>query len=108
MMGSMAIRSMDLPSDGSGTAFYTFEGVPSTKDFITEWYTTLNALGISKDRQQAIVDEANLVFALNIGIFEELEGSPWAALWTDAQRDLRLTWRRFRPNSHVVARANLP
>lgn len=82
MMGSMASRSMDLPADGSGVAFYTFEGVPSTKDFITEWYTTLNALGVSDAQQQSIVDEANLVFQLNIGILEELEGSPWAALWS--------------------------
>merc|ERR1719343_730155 len=51
MMGSMASRSMDLPEDGSGTAFYTFENVPSTKDFITQWYTKLNALGISSDQQ---------------------------------------------------------
>ena len=84
MMGSMASRSMDLPTDGSGVAFYTFEGVPSTKDFITEWYTTLNALGVTEAQQQSIVDEANLVFQLNIGILEELEGSPWAALWSMA------------------------
>ena len=84
MMGSMASRSMDLPEDGSGVAFYNFDNVPSTKDFITEWYTTLNDLGVSQAQQQAIVDEANLVFQLNIGILEELEGSPWAALWTMA------------------------
>ena len=82
MMGSMASRSMDLPSDGSGTAFYTFDGVPSTKDFITEWYTTLNNLGVTPAQQQAIVDEANLVFDLNIGILEEVDGSPWQAVWT--------------------------
>jgi heme oxygenase len=89
MMGSMASRSMDLPADGSGVAFYTFEGVPSTKDFITKWYTTLNALGVSDAQQQSIVDEANLVFQLNIGILEELEGSPWAALWTLAVRSAK-------------------
>jgi len=84
MMGSMASRSMDLPPDGSGVAFYTFDEVPSKKDFITQWYTTLNELGVSQAKQQAIVDEANLVFDLNIGILEELEGSPWTALWTMA------------------------
>lgn len=82
MMGGMASRSMGLPRDGSGTAFYAFEGVPSTRDFITEWYATLNSLGVPAEQQRAIVDEANLVFDLNIGILEELEGSPWAALWT--------------------------
>ena len=84
MMGSMASRSMDLPGDGSGIQFYTFEDVPSKKDFITEWYSTLNGLGVSPERQAAIVDEANLVFGLNIGILEELEGSPWQAVWTMA------------------------
>ena len=80
---------MDLPEDGSGVAFYAFENVPSTKDFITEWYTILNDLGISGNQQQKIVDEANLVFSLNIGIFEELEGSPWSALWTMAVKSAR-------------------
>ncbi len=89
MMGNMASRSMDLPQDGSGTAFYTFDNVPSTKDFITDWYTTLNDLGISPKQQQEIVDEANLVFDLNIGILEELEGSPWAALWTMAVKSVQ-------------------
>lgn len=89
MMGNMASRSMDLPQDGSGTAFYTFDNVPSTKDFITEWYTTLNDLGISSQQQQQIVDEANLVFDLNIGILEELEGSPWAAIWTMAVKSVQ-------------------
>merc|ERR1711966_593917 len=84
MMGSMASRSMDLPGDGPGIQFYTFEDVPSKKSFITEWYTTLNDLGVSPEQEKAIVDEANLVFQLNIGILEELEGSPWRALWTMA------------------------
>ena len=91
MMGSMASKSMDLPDDGiSGVAFYTFENVPSTKDFITEWYTTLNGLeGLTTQEQEAIVDEANLVFDLNIGILQELEGSPWKALWTMAVKSAK-------------------
>ncbi|VEU44072.1 unnamed protein product [Pseudo-nitzschia multistriata] len=84
MMGNMASRSMDLPSDGSGVAFYTFEGVDSVRDFITSWYTELNTLDLTETQKQEIVDEANLVFALNIGILEELEGSPWAALFAMA------------------------
>mmetsp|Transcript_11238 Transcript_11238/g.10921 ORF Transcript_11238/g.10921 Transcript_11238/m.10921 type:complete len:245 (+) Transcript_11238:280-1014(+) len=84
MMGGMASRSMDLPSDGSGVAFYTFHDIPSTKSFITDWYTRLNdiALDLSPTEIQDIVDEANLVFALNIDLFQELEGSPWTAVWS--------------------------
>mmetsp|Transcript_6725 Transcript_6725/g.16412 ORF Transcript_6725/g.16412 Transcript_6725/m.16412 type:complete len:314 (-) Transcript_6725:247-1188(-) len=102
MMGNMASRSMDLPEDGSGVAFYTFDNVPSTKDFITEWYTTLNDLGISTNQQQKIVDEANLVFSLNIGIFEELEGSPWSALWTMAVKSARefIDWNNIKESKN--------
>merc|ERR1712238_333079 len=84
MMGGMASRSMDLPSDGSGVAFYTFNDIPSTKSFISDWYTRLNeiALDLSEEQIQDIVDEANLVFALNIELFQELEGSPWTAVWS--------------------------
>lgn len=105
MMGNMASRSMDLPQDGSGVAFYTFENVPSTKDFITEWYTTLNDLGVSAAKQQAIVDEANLVFSLNIGILEELEGSPWAALWTMAVKSARefTDWTKIKESKNGTA-----
>lgn len=82
MMGGMASRSMELPSDGSGIQFFTFNSIKSTKEFIDEWYTKLNSLELTSQERQNIVDEANLVFDLNIGIFEELEGSPWQALWT--------------------------
>lgn len=103
MMGNMAARSMDLPSDGSGVAFYTFEGVDSVRDFITDWYTALNALDLTPRQKQDIVDEANLVFALNIGLFEELEGSPWAALWTMAKSSARdfTTWANIKESKNV-------
>jgi len=74
MMGGMARRSLDLP-DGEGTAFYVFDEIPSAKDFITEWYTRLNGLDLTDEQKVEIVDEANRVFALNIGLFQELEGS---------------------------------
>jgi len=86
MMGGMASRSMDLPSDGSGIQFYTFDSIPKTKtkQFIDEWYIKLNTIGmdLTTQQRQDIVDEANLVFDLNIGILQELEGSPWQAVWT--------------------------
>mmetsp|Transcript_38556 Transcript_38556/g.44411 ORF Transcript_38556/g.44411 Transcript_38556/m.44411 type:complete len:172 (+) Transcript_38556:3-518(+) len=86
MMGGMASRSMDLPSDGSGIQFYTFDSIPKTKtkQFIDEWYIKLNTIGmdLTTQQRQDIVNEANLVFDLNIGILQELEGSPWQAVWT--------------------------
>ena len=88
MMGGMARKSMRLEGD-QGTAFYQFDGIKATKPFIEEWYAELNRLELSDAQKQAIVDEGNLVFALNIEVFEELEGNPVQALWTLATESLR-------------------
>ena len=72
-----------------GTAFYQFDGIKATKPFIEEWYAELNRLELSDAQKHAIVDEGNLVFALNIEVFEELEGNPVQALWTLATESLR-------------------
>lgn len=88
MMGGMAQRSLDL-DDGKGVAFYTFDAIPDVSEFITDWYTRLNKLDLSDTEKQEIVDEANLVFEMNIGILEDLEGSPLKALWTLAFSTLK-------------------
>jgi len=80
-MGGMAARSLDL-KDGKGTEFYSFEGIDSTTAFITEWYKQLNMLDLTEKQKEEIVDEANLVFAMNIAIFQEIEGSPIKAMFT--------------------------
>ena len=79
MMGGMARRSLSL-DDGQGTAFYEFEDIPEAKAFIEAWYSELNRLELSDAQKEAIVDEGNLVFALNIELFDELEGNPAEAL----------------------------
>jgi len=79
MMGGMASKSLGL-EPGQGTSFYQFDDIADTKAFIDEWYTKLNKLGLTNKQKEAIVDEANLVFALNIEILEELEGSPFQAM----------------------------
>jgi len=81
MMGGMAQRSLSL-DDGKGVAFYTFDDIPNATDFITDWYTRLNALDLTDGQKEEIIEEANLVFDLNIGILEDLEGSPLRAVWT--------------------------
>lgn len=71
----MARKSLKLEKD-NGIAFYKFESIPNTRNFINEWYETLNALTFDETQRQELVDEANLVFRLNIEIFNELEGNP--------------------------------
>lgn len=88
MMGGMASRSLNL-ENGDGTAFYSFEDITSTNNFITEWYGRLNELELSDDQKHEIVDEANLVFDLNIDLLQELEGSPVKAMLTLAINSLK-------------------
>lgn len=88
MMMGMARRSLELDA-GKGTAFYQFDDVPETKQFIESWYRDLNKLDLSDDEKKAIVDEANLVFALNIKVFDDVDGSPTKALWSLAKSSLR-------------------
>eukprot|EP00854_Cymbomonas_tetramitiformis_P006031 gene6031-7248_t len=88
MMGGMATRSLEL-ENGQGVKFYQFDEISSAKDFIEEWYTSLNSLEISPETKQAIVDEGNLVFRLNIDIFSELEGNAFGSF-------LRVAWASFK------------
>jgi heme oxygenase len=89
MMSGMAQRSLDLQDD-KGVDFYNFQGISSVKDFITDWYTRLNALELSEEQKELIVDEANFVFDLNIGILEEIDGNPLKAMWTLAINSLQI------------------
>jgi len=81
MMGGMAVKSLGLQEGGPGTSFYRFGSISDTKAFIEKWYLTLNSLELSDAQKQAVVDEANVVFRLNIDIFDELDGSPMSAAW---------------------------
>ena len=83
MMGGMARSSLKLDKS-KGTKFYEFDDIKSTKTFIEEMYAKLNTLDLSEEQKQEIVDEANRVFTLNIGLFNELEGGKRAvvkAVW---------------------------
>ena len=77
MMSGMAVKTLGgAVGDGSGgLAFYEFDAIPDSKAFITDWYTALNALDLPEATRADIVEEANVVFRLNIEVFNELEGS---------------------------------
>jgi heme oxygenase len=72
MMGGMAFRSLGLESK-QGVEFHNFEDVCDKHDFVTAWCQRLNELDSTKEQRQAMVDEANSVFDLNIGTLEELD-----------------------------------
>ena len=64
---------------------------------IEAWYGELNKLDLTDAQKEAIVDEGNLVFALNIKLFNELEGGKRAmlrALWGIAKDALASRLRR--------------
>jgi heme oxygenase len=88
MMGGMASKSLNL-IDGNGIAFYKFDEIDSTSEFISTWYKKLNSLDLTDEEKEEIIDEANLVFDLNIEILQELEGSPFQAVFTYA-------WKSFK------------
>ena len=48
----------------------------------------MNSLDLTQKYKEKIVDEANLVFALNIDVLQELSESPFAAMWTLAVNSL--------------------
>jgi heme oxygenase (biliverdin-producing, ferredoxin) len=82
ILARVARRSLQLPADGSGLAFYEFAHVPSAKKFKDEYRAALDALlptlsqkhGTSAQLQlQEIVREANIAFLFNMRLFEELD-----------------------------------
>lgn len=89
MMGGMASRSLNL-ENGDGTAFYEFDDISNTYNYITDWYKRLNTLDLTDEQKEEIVDEANFVFDLNIGILQELDGSPIKAIVTLAINSLKM------------------
>ena len=71
----MACDGAEVGDGSAGLAFYAFDEIEDTSLFIREWYEALNALDLDDGARAAIVDEANVVFRLNIAIFDELEGN---------------------------------
>lgn len=89
MMGGMASKSLELTEENGGVSFYKFDNIPDTTDYITAWYTRLNQLDLTQEQKENIIDEANYVFDLNIGILQELDGNPLTAIWTLLLNTLR-------------------
>ncbi len=67
-------RAMNL-TNGEGTAFYEFEDIADEKAFKDKYRQAMNELPIDQATAEKIVDEANAAFAMNMELFQELEGN---------------------------------
>ena len=73
VLARVARRALDLSKDDAGLAFYHFEHVQSFKLFKDQYRSSLNALNLSDDQINDVVQEANVAFLLNMRLFEELD-----------------------------------
>jgi heme oxygenase len=75
ILKSLLRRSLRL-AEGVGTAFYEFEELPDLAAAKHKFRTRLDALpGATPALHDALVAEANHVFALNLDVFRALEGN---------------------------------
>jgi heme oxygenase len=93
------VRSaLNLPPD-KGTGLHEFDALPTVeakRDFKIRYREALNALPVDEALIQALIDEANLAFALNRDVFHELEPDVRAAV---GDHVFDLITRQDRPGS---------
>jgi heme oxygenase len=73
VLKKIATNAMNLTE--GGTAFYEFEAIADEKVFKTQYRAALDSLEISEETAEAIVQEANEAFGMNMKMFNELEGN---------------------------------
>ena len=74
ILKGIAEKAMDL-KEGEGLHFYEFEGIADKKGFKTSYRTALATLPINQSQANAIINEANYAFRLNMYMFDELQGN---------------------------------
>ena len=74
ILKGIAEKSLNL-RDGEGLHFYEFEGIVDKKGFKTQYRNTLNNIPITQSMANAIINEANYAFRLNMYMFDELDGN---------------------------------
>jgi len=83
ILARVARRALQLDKDGEGLAFYRFPRIESSKKFKDKYRNALNGLSLHDHQVQAMVQEANVAFLLNMRLFEELDvigGVPGASV----------------------------
>jgi heme oxygenase len=79
ILKKIAKESMGLAED-NGTAFYEFDDIKNHGEFKKTYRHALDTLPVDEATAQAIVDEANDAFHMNMAMFRELEGNWFIAL----------------------------
>jgi heme oxygenase len=69
------IAQTALKVDDEGMNFYTFKLIPDEKKFKNEYRMTLDNLPFDQNEIDAIIEEANYAFKLNMNVFNEIEGN---------------------------------
>jgi heme oxygenase len=75
ILSRIARRALNLgkAGDADGLRFYEFDMIPSAKRFKDEYRRLLDELPLTNDEIRRLVAEANVAFALNMRVFEELD-----------------------------------
>ena len=68
------------PREGEGLHFYDFPRIEDAKVFKTEYRSTLDNLKLSREQKDALIEEANYAFKLNMDMFNEMKGSATKSL----------------------------
>ena len=66
--------------DGQGLSFYEFENIPDAKAYKACYKGILNHLDLDQKQVDAIIEEANYAFKLNMDMFNSLEGNWFQSL----------------------------
>lgn len=72
VLSRIARRALNL-NGYDGLQFYNFESIPSAVAFKKKYRAALDELALKPDQMGQLVAEANVAFALNMRVFEELD-----------------------------------
>ncbi|XP_012587197.1 PREDICTED: heme oxygenase 2 [Condylura cristata] len=68
VLRKVAQRALKLPSTGEGTQFYLFENIDNAQQFKQLYRARMNALDLSLQTKEKIVEEANKAFEFNMQV----------------------------------------
>ena len=74
ILKGIAEKAMVL-REGEGLHFYDFKDISDKKGFKTRYRSSLDSLPINQSEANAIINEANYAFRLNMYMFDTLEGN---------------------------------